>query len=103
MLSAFEPSYSCFRSPFGLKRLIETAVVGLPWFKNFRPNNFASHPFGRFALGKFLFYGQIITRISYIFGYISNNHIHFFVKKIKLTKIVIGFILLQDLKDYEYG
>jgi hypothetical protein len=68
------------RSPFGLKQLIETSAVRLPWFKNFRPNSFASQPFGRFALGKFLFCGQIITRTSYIFGCILHKHIHFFKK-----------------------
>ena len=56
-------------------------AASLPYPFRLRPLNFVSHPFGRFAIGKFLFYGLIITRVGYIFGYISHNHIHFFVKK----------------------
>jgi hypothetical protein len=59
-----------------LKQLIETSAVKLPWLENFKPNNFAFRRFMWFTIGKFLFYGHIITHAGYKFGYILQKHIH---------------------------
>ena len=92
-----------FRSPFGSKRLVETAMIGLPWFENFRPLNSVSHPFGRFTFGASLFYGHIITCGSYKSGYILHEHIHFFKKINQFSPKLIFFIKAQNNRSANSG